>query len=196
MIKHALASSLALSFLAAPAVHAAEKDALPRFYAGVATGQSKSTLENSAGERFSSKNHPLPVKLYGGFNLTDKLALEAGFAGATGKYEFDRRLSGTTTEPRLSSRAVYAALKGTVAVSDRVDVHAKTGAAHSRFEISNAGLNDRTLSGTKPMFGIGAAYKLTERAAATLEFEHYGTVREKGYELSQRRLQAGLKFGF
>ena len=46
------------------------------------------------------------------------------------------------------------------------------------------------------MIGVGASYKLTGNVAATLEFEHYGTVREKGYELSQRQLQAGLKFGF
>lgn len=196
MIKHVFAASLLLPLLAAQAVHAAEKDAGPRFYAGVATGQSTSTLENSAGERFSSKNHPLPIKLYGGAVLTDNFALEAGFSGSTGKYEFDKRLFGTATEPRLASRALYLAAKGTVAISEKVDLHAKLGVAHSRFEISDAGTHDRTLSGTKPMFGVGAAYKLTERVAATLEFEHYGTVREQRYKLRRQQLQAGLKFGF
>lgn len=195
MNKRVFAAILALPFLASLSVHAAGPEN-GRFYAGIATGQSKSTLENPAGERFSSTKHPLAVKLYGGVALTDYLALEAGFSGATGKYEFDRRLFGSATEPRLSSRALYVAVKGTVAVSERIDLHAKLGAAHSRFEMSNAGVNDRKLSGTKPMVGIGAAYKLTEKVAATLEFEHYGTVREQGYELSQRRLQAGLKFGF
>jgi OOP family OmpA-OmpF porin len=195
MNERVFAAILALPFLASLSVHAAGP-ADSRFYAGIATGQSKSTLENPAGERFSSKNHPLPVKLYGGVALTDYLALEAGFSGATGKYEFDRRLYGTAAEPRLSSRALYVAVKGTVAVSERIDLHAKLGAAHSRFEMSNAGLNDRKLSGTKPMVGIGASYRFTENVAATLEFEHYGTVREKGYALSQRQLQAGLKFGF
>lgn len=196
MNKRVSAVILALPFFASLSAHAAGPDAGGLLYAGIATGQSKSTLENPAGERFSSNKHPLPVKLYGGFALTDYLALEAGFSGAAGKYEFDRRLYGTTTEPRLASHAFYVAVRGTVAVSDRVDLHAKLGAAHSRFEMSNAGANDRKLSGTKPMVGIGASYKFTESVAATLEFEHYGTVREKGYELSQRQLQAGLKFGF
>lgn len=196
MIKHAFASSLALSFLAAPAVHAAEKDALPRFYAGVATGQSKSTLENSAGERFSSKNHPLPVKLYGGVDLSDYFAVEAGFSGTTGKHEFDKGLYGTATEPRLQSRAFYMAAKGTVAVSEKVDLHAKLGVAHSRFEMSSAGAHDRKIDGTKPMFGVGAAYKFTEQLSGTLEFEHYGTVREQGYKMRQQQLQAGLKFSY
>lgn len=196
MHKHISAVLLALPMFASLSAHAAGQDDKGRFYAGVATGQSKSTLENAAGERFSSKNHPLPVKLYGGVNLTDYLSLEAGFSGATGKYEFDQRLYGTALEPRLSSQAFYVAVKGTVAVSERVDLHAKLGAAHSRFEMSNAGLHDRKLNGTKPMIGIGASYKLTEKVAATLEFEHYGTVKEKGSELSQRQLQAGLKFSF
>jgi OmpA-OmpF porin, OOP family len=195
MNKRFFAAILALPFLASLSAHATGPED-KRFYAGIATGQSKSTLENPAGERFSSKNNPLPVKLYGGVALTDYLALEAGYSGATGKYEFDRRLFGSATEPRLSSHALYVAVKGTLAVSERVDLHAKLGAAHSRFEMSKAGVNDRKLSGTKPMVGIGASYKFTENLAATLEFEHYGTVREEGYELSQRRLQAGLKFGF
>lgn len=196
MHKRVSAVILALPCFLSLNAHAAGGDDSGRFYAGIATGQSKATLGNSAGERFSSKNHPLPVKLYGGLNLTDYLALEAGFSGATGKYAFDRRLSGSTLEPRLSSRAFYMAVKGTVAVSDRIDLHAKLGAAHSRFEMSDAGVNDRKLSGTKPMFGIGASYKLTENVGATLEFEHYGTVREKGYQLRKQQLQAGLKFGF
>jgi opacity protein-like surface antigen len=103
---------------------------------------------------------------------------------------------GTTQDPRLASRSLYAAVKGTVAVGDSLSLHAKLGVAHSRFEMSNAGALDRTVSGTKPMFGIGAAYKLTEKVAATLEFEHYGTVRDKNAELSQRQLQLGLKFDF
>ena len=195
MHKRISAFILALPLFTGPSAHAAEPDD-KRFYVGIATGQSKSTLENSAGERFSSKNHPLRVKLYGGFELSEYLALEGGFAGVASRYKFDRELTGTGQEPRLSSRALYLALKGTVAVSDRLALHAKLGAAHSRFEMTNAGAHDGTLSGTKPMFGVGAAYKLTQSVAATLEFEHYGTVRAKEAKLSQRQLQVGLKFGF
>ena len=196
MNKRVLGAILALPLFTSLPAHAFQSRDSHGFYAGLATGQSKSTLENSAGERFSSKNHPLPIKLYGGVELSDYLALEAGFTGATGKHEFDKGLYGTATEPRLASRVFYAAVKGTVAVSDRVDLHAKLGAAHSRFEFKNAGVHNGSLSGTRPMFGVGAAYKLTESVAATLEFEHYGTVSEKNSRLSKRQLQAGLKFSF
>lgn len=195
MHKHVSAIILALSLLAGPPVHAVGQED-SRYYAGLATGQSKSTLENARGERFSSKNHPLPVKLYGGLRLTDNLALEAGVSGAAGKYTFDRGLYGTVSEPQLATRALYLAMKGSVALSDSLRLHAKLGAAHSRFEMTNAGQHDRTLSGTKPMAGVGASYQLTGKLAATLEFEHYGTVRKEGYQLSQRKLQAGLVFGF
>ena len=191
------ATMLALSLLAASPVHADDRTSdTPRYYAGAATGLSKATLENGAGERFSSKKHPLPLKLYAGVELSDYLALEAGYSGSTGKHVFDQRLFGTGTEPRLSSQAIYLAAKGTVAVSESIDLHAKLGVARNHFELSNAGADDRDIRGTKPMIGIGAAYKLTDRAALTLEFESYGTVREQQTRLRQQRLQAGLKFGF
>lgn len=192
MHKHVLAALLVLPLSA----HAAGQEDTHRFYAGVATGQSKSTLETPAGERFTSKSHPLPVKVYGGINLNDYFAVEAGFSGTAGKHSFDKRLFGTESEPRLASRTFYVAAKGTVVVSERVDLHAKLGVAHSRFELSDAGANDRTLSDSKPMFGVGVAYKITPRVAATLEFEHYGTVREEGHEMRRQQLQAGIKFGF
>lgn len=186
------AAVASLSLLACLPAHAGDT----RYYAGAATGFSKSTIENSAGERSSSKKHPLPLKLYAGVELTDYLALEAGYSGLAGKYAFDKRLFGTAAEPRLSSRAVYLAAKGSVAVSDAVDLHVKLGLAHSRYALSNAGANDRDLGDTKPMLGIGAAYKLTDRAAVTLELEHYGTVREQQSKLRQGRIQAGIRFGF
>jgi len=192
MNKHVLAALLALPLSA----HAAGQEDTHRFYAGIATGQSKSTLENSAGERFTSKSHPLPVKVYGGITLNDHFAVETGFSGTFGEHTFDKRLFGTDTEPRLASHALYLAAKGTVAVSERIDLHAKLGVAHSRFKVSNAGANDRNVSDTKPMFGIGAAYAFTPQVAATLEFEHYGTVRENESKLRRQQVQLGVKVGF
>ena len=193
MQKFVPATTLALALLAASPLHAA---ATAPYYAGFATGLSKSTLENSAGERYSSKKHPLPVKLYGGVTLNEHIALEAGYSGSAGKHAFDKGLFGTSTEPRLASQAIYLAAKGTVAVSESIDLHAKLGVARNHFELTDAGAANRDIKGTKPMLGIGAAYKLSERAAVTLEFESYGTVREQQTSLRQQRLQAGLRFGF
>lgn len=155
MKQHVFAAIFALSLCTS--VHAAGQDDAPGFYAGLATGKSKSTLENPEGERFGSTNCPLPVKLYAGIDLNRHLAVEAGFTGAVGKYTFDTRLYGTATEPRLVSHALYLAAKGTVAASARIDLHAKLGVAHSRFAVSDAGASNRTISGARPMVGIGAA---------------------------------------
>lgn len=193
MIKNAFAAFLALLLLAAQSAHAADS---PHFYLGAATGPTKASIENGAGQRFTSKNHPLPVKLYGGVALTDYLALEAGYSGSAGKHAFDKGLHGTTTDSRLSSHAVYLAVRGSVAVSEHIDLHAKLGVAHSRFELSNAGTHNLQMSSNEPMVGIGAAYKLTDSVAATLEFEDYGTVRKQEAQLRQRRLQVGIKIGF
>lgn len=191
---HKLVSAAAAAAAIISCTHAHAQDT--RYYAGVATGSSKASLENSAGERFSSTNHPIPLKVYGGVELSRHLAVEAGFAGATGKHTFDNGLTGSSTEPRLGSQVAYVAVKGTMALGESVDVFGKAGVAYSRYEMVDAGAGNFTISAAKPMLGVGAAYKLSDKLALTLEVEHYGRVREKQISLRQTRIQAGLKFGF
>jgi len=167
-----------------------------RYYAGVTTGWSNSTLVNSAGERFKSTNHPIPLKVYGGVELNKHFAVEAGYAGATGKHEFDKRLTGTATAPQLSSQATYVALKGTMAVGESVDVYGKAGVAYSRFELHGAEAKNFTFSDANAMAGVGVAYKVNDGLAVTLELEHFGRVRGRQTRLSMNRLQAGVKFSF
>lgn len=171
--------------------HAQDK----RYYAGVTTGSSKATLNNSAGERYTSTNHPIPLKVYGGVELNDHFALEAGYAGATGKYEFDKGLTGQGA-PEFSSKVAYAAVKGTIAISDSFDVYGKAGVAYSRYEMEGAGSRNFKVGAAKPMAGVGMAYKLNDSVALTLELEHYGRVREKGVSITQNRIHAGVRFGF
>lgn len=191
---HKFVSAAAASAAIICCTHAHAED--PRFYAGVTTGSSKATLENSAGESFSSTNHPIPLKVYGGVNLTEHFALEAGYAGATDKHAFDKRLVGGTTAPRLGSQVAYVAVKGTMALGESFDVYGKAGVAYNRYEMVDAGAGNFTMSAAKPMLGVGTAYNVSDKLALTLEVEHYGRVREKQVSLSMTRLQAGLKFGF
>ena len=173
--------------------HAQAQDT--RYYAGVTTGSSKASLTNSAGERYTSTNHPIPLKVYGGVELTRHFAIEAGYAGATGKHEFDQGLTGQGA-PEFSSQVAYAAVKATMPLSESFDVFGKAGAAYSRYEMEGAGPGNFKFSGAKPMGGVGVAYKVSDRFALTLELEHYGKVKEEGASITQNRIHAGVKFGF
>lgn len=191
---HKIVSAAAAAAALIGCAHAYAQDT--RYYAGVATGSSKASLENGAGERFSSTNHPVPLKIYGGVELTERFAVEAGYAGATGKHAFDKRLTGSEGEPRLGSQVAYAAAKATMALGDSVDGYAKAGVAYSRYEMEGAGAGDFTISGARPMAGVGVAYKLSDQFAVTFELEHYGRVRERQISLTTNRLQLGAKFSF
>lgn len=191
---HKFVSAAAAAAVIIGCAHAHAEDT--RYYAGVTTGSAKASLENRAGERFSSTNHPIPLKVYGGVDLNKHFAVEAGYAGATDKHAFDNGLTGSSTLPRLGSQVAYVAVKGTMALGESFDVFGKAGVAYSRYEMVDAGAGNFTVSAAKPMLGLGTAYKLSDKLALTLEVEHFGRVREKQISLRQTRVQVGLKFGF
>lgn len=191
MHKFVSAVAAAAALIGCTQVHAQDT----RYYAGVTTGSSKASLSNSAGDRYTSTNHPIPLKVYGGAELTRHFAVEAGYAGATGKHEFDQGLTGQGT-PEFSSQVAYAAVKATMPVSDTFDVFGKAGVAYSRYEMEGAGIGNFKVSAAKPMAGVGVAYKVSDKFALTLELEHYGKVREEGVSITQNRIHAGVKFGF
>ncbi len=166
-----------------------------RYYAGVTTGSSKASLKNGAGERYTSTNHPIPLKVYGGVELSKHVAVEAGYAGATGKHEFDKGLTGQGA-PEFSSHVAYAAVKATMPLGESFDIYGKAGVAYSRYEMEDAGASSFKIDAAKPMAGVGVAYRASDKFALTLELEHYGRVREKGVSIAQNRIQAGVKFGF
>jgi len=165
-------------------------------YAGIAVGTSKTSLTGSSGQRVDADNDPIKLKGYVGYALSDHFAIEGGVAGASGKYRFDKAQFGAATDPQAETRAVYAAVRGKVAVSASVDLFAKLGVAHNTFKLEGAGKGDFDVSAVKPMAGVGAAYRLTDKLALTAEFEHYGRVREGNRRFAQNRANVGVQFGF
>lgn len=165
-------------------------------YAGLAVGTSKTAVTGSSGQRVEHHNDPIKLKAHAGYALNEHFAIEGGYAGATGKYRFDKAQFGAAADPQGQAHAVYAALRGKVAVSESVDLFAKLGVAHNRFKLEGAGSADFDVSAAKPMAGVGAAYRLSDKLALTAEFEHYGRVREGNRRFTQNRAQAGIRFDF
>ncbi len=121
-----------------------------RYYAGVTTGSSKASLNNSDGKRYTSTNHPIPLKIFGGVELNKHFAVEAAYAGATGKHEFDTGLTGQGA-PEFSWNVAYVAVKATMPVSESFDVYGKAGVAYSRYEMEGAGSKNFKVGAAKPM---------------------------------------------
>lgn len=151
-------------------------------YANFATAQN---VENS--------NTPNAWKLYGGFNLSDRYAIEAGY-GAFGTWKITNPTAGSTEEVRITSSVVYLAGKAGLPVSDAFSLFGKIGLAANRFNTESSGLQAaNNSSSVRPMLGFGANYDITKNIAAVLEFNYYGTA---GQNFKQQKLELGLKFGF
>lgn len=173
------------------AAHAQE-----RGYAGLTLGPSKVGVTNGAGQRIEHNNDVVALKGYAGFALGEHFAIEGGYAGTSKKPRFDRAQFGAAADPQAHMSALYVALRGKVAVSQSVDVFAKLGVAANHVELAGAGAQDFDVIAVKPMVGVGAAYRLTEKVALTAELEHYGRVREGNRSFVQNRAQVGIQLGF
>jgi OOP family OmpA-OmpF porin len=167
-----------------------------RGYAGLAIGPGKAGFGNAAGERIEHHNDVINFKAYAGYSLNEHFALEGGYAGTGSKPRFDKTRFGVAADPKADVSAVYAALRGSMAVSATVDLYAKLGVAHNHVELDGAGAQDVDVSAYRPMAGVGAAWRLTGNLALTAELEHYGRVREGSRRFSQNRAQVGIRFGF
>ncbi|MCD2516612.1 outer membrane beta-barrel protein [Massilia sp. G4R7] len=155
-----LVSGYALAGLAhAMAPAAPEPDAprtAPQAYAGLGVG----LVDYSGG---GSKASP---KLFGGYEFTNKLALEAGGIDFKKGY------------------GLYIAVKPTVPLTEKLSVYGKVGVAKSRREIlpiaalPAAPLVRKNDTGAYGAFGL--QYSITPNTVVTAEYERFGKKKESG----------------
>ena len=115
----------------------------PQAYAGVGVG----LVDYSGG---SSKASP---KLFGGYEFTNKLALEAGALDFKKGY------------------GLYIAVKPTLPLTEKLSAYGKVGVAKSRREIILPSAPALKKSDTGAYGAFGLQYSITPNAAVTLEYE-------------------------
>ncbi|MEW6020848.1 MAG: outer membrane beta-barrel protein [Pseudomonadota bacterium] len=163
-------------------------------YAGAAFGGGTSLKYRTAPGAPTGEDLALFGKLYGGYAFDDTWALEGGFA-SYGKATFDKAETGAPYDTTLKTNLVYAAVRASYRLNDAWSFNGKLGAARHFQELDQGDTTTRHHE-VRPMFGIGAAYNLTTRAALTLELNDYGTVRTPDSKLIVRKLEAGARFSF
>lgn len=193
IMKKTLLASLIVAFAAiCGAAHAED------YYAGVSIANPGSAKLNiGANPTLENNNNPLPVKLYGGYNINSTFAVEAGY-GAFGSYKFSDIYT-PGQGPKVDSNVFYVAGKATKALDDKFDVYGKLGVARTHMGTSNlAGVADTNTNHVGLTAGIGADYKLTNNLSAVVEYNYYGKVSAMNgnLNLTQQKLEAGLKYSF
>lgn len=181
----------AIAAATSPLAHA---QAMTDAYGGLTLSTSgKATARSRTGE-FVSDRGRVGVKLYGGWNLNEHVALEAGY-GNYGTYTLKNTGPGTSGDAHSRAAMVYVAARGSYMFNDSIGVFGKLGVAHASFKHDGLGEPDAKM--TRPMIGIGGQYLLTQKVALTLELNKYGNKDMgpgRGYRLN--KLEAGVKFNF
>lgn len=185
---------LHFSFAAAAALLSATA-AAEDFYAGATVSKGgELRFANPINQKSSTSDAKASFKVYGGYALSELLAVEAGYTHG-GSTRFDKAAIGMTDDATFKISNFYLAGRLNHQFNDEWSVFGKAGVARSRFKASSGGDTD-SVSSTKPLLGVGMAYNFTKNAAATLEYEHIGATRKDGINIKQGRLQLGVRFGF
>jgi opacity protein-like surface antigen len=142
-------------------------------------------------------------KLFGGINLSPNVALEAGYANLyTRGYHFADYARPDEVNGALGTKGFnsYLAARVNVPVNDSFSAYGKVGVAYSERVA-----HDKTLRATATAAdgdvgayaGMGARYKLTEKASVSAQYEQYGNSAKKwGSETNNSGLSAKFRMGF
>jgi len=124
----------------------------PQAYAGLGLG----LVDYSGG---SSKASP---KLFGGYEFTNKLAVEAGGVDFRKGY------------------GLYIAVKPTIPLTEKLSAYGKLGVARSRREIVLPTAPAIRKSDTGAYGAFGLQYSVTPNTAVTAEYERFGKKKDTG----------------
>ena len=170
---------------------------VPRTYMGNAA--------ETGGLRFQDKSafgvYVSDPKLFAGVNLAPNVAIEAGYANLyTRGFHFADYARPDEVNGALGTKGAnsYLAARLDVPVDDQLSAYGKLGVA-----VSERVAHDKTLRNTVsdtdvgPYVGMGARYKVNEKASVTAGYEQYGNSAKKwGSETNNSGVQAKFKMGF
>jgi OOP family OmpA-OmpF porin len=178
-------SGLALiAMLAAPAVHAVENN----LYVGAAIAGGGTVVIQTQAGRFENTNSAHPFKLYGGYDITEHVAIEAGYA-SYGKFRF-------ASPGTVDLSGLHVAAKGSMALGKSFSVFGKLGAVRHSMDVAGIGAESFKTTKTRALMGFGFDYRIIPQLAATLELTNYGTIKSRTGQLRVRQLELGLKYHF
>ncbi|CAH0145232.1 hypothetical protein SRABI118_00387 [Massilia sp. Bi118] len=138
-------------------------------------------------------------RLVAGINLNRYLALEAGYVERKdrGFHAIDPRDPLDTTGA-LGTKGFhsYVALKVAAPITDDLSAYGKVGLSHSERRGADAlGRQNNVVGGAYT--GIGAQYRLNEKASVSVESQKFGNTAEKwGNDTNGNKVNAKLNLGF
>ncbi len=156
------------------------------FYVGAALGTRGTLNIATPAGSVQNTNHPTPYRVYGGYNVTENFAIEAGYKDF-GKYKFALPAS-------VSIDAFYVAGKGSVKVGESWSLFGKIGVSH--VNVDENGVPPSDFQKRRAMFALGADYSITSNVALGLEVSNFGKRTSGNGKLALGQLEASVKYSF
>jgi len=165
----------------------------------IGAGVVGSRYEFNAPNALSGDNHSgykAGGKVYGGYNIDQTWAVEAGYTDF-GKKSYNYTSNGLPGGIRTDAHSYYLAGKGTWPVNQQIALFGKLGVARNTNEVSTSGFS--SVSGDKDKTAlyasVGAEYAINKNVKVSLEYENYGkndidTGRKSG------AVTAGVRYAF
>jgi len=165
----------------------------------IGAGVVGSRYEFNAPNALSGDNHSgykAGGKVYGGYNIDQTWAVEAGYTDF-GKKSYNYTSNGLPGGVRTDAHSYYLAGKGTWPVNQQIALFGKLGVARNHNEVFTTGTAAVSGSDDKTALyaSVGAEYALNKNVKVSLEYENYGHS-----DIDQGRkagaITAGLRYNF
>ena len=156
--------------------------------ASVGRGEQKLVLEDVG----SIKESDTSYKLFGGYQFTKNIGVEAGF-GDLGTVSINDGTDTVESNPKM----FFAAVTGTVPVTNVISATGKIGFARTNTTLTVVGLGSEKMKHTSPLLGLGMSFAVTPKISIVAEYEHFfNFVSEGDAKLKANALSAGVRFNF
>jgi opacity protein-like surface antigen len=150
-------------------------DTQPHAYVGVGA----STAKN-----IQSDDYKLGGKIYGGYQVNQTWAAEAGYTDF-GDHD---AANGTT-----KGNGYYVAAKATMPINEQFSAYGKVGVQRSERKFNSAALSLKDTD-TGAYGALGVQYKLNQQVALTAEYERYGKEKDLGAKANAWTVGAHYNF--
>lgn len=189
-MKTAIASILttAAALAAVTCAHAGDVREVVGPYAGMALGASSFSADGSA--NVDDSDYGSTFRVYGGYQITDLLGVEAGYARIGDVSQTFQNETHT-----LKARSTYVAATARLPLTETISVGGKLGLSQGEVSGNDLPSDGPRATGRKRsvMAGIGAEYQPWDRLALSISYDYHGKLSD---EVSASSLSAGVRFSF
>jgi OmpA-OmpF porin, OOP family len=170
----------AIVVLCSASVNAAERATIEGPYVGGSLGRTSFSAKEIGLPKTGSDEIAMSGKAYGGYQLTDRFGVEAGYV-RLGSLSETVSVGNTPVEQTAKGRSLYVAGTGRMPISDKIALTGKAGISFGKVSGTNAlpAANDITGSRRSFMYGLGGEYRVSQHVALTADFDHFGKVSDK-----------------